>query len=111
MRKFVYFLALMLSACSSDSDDHVKESISDSTLRYFTITNGDNTHILDVGINQLAPGDVSDVFTMVSDSTEIRCWWYTDNSDREFFVFRVNMKDKPYRVKENYTLKYEYSDN
>lgn len=110
MRKILLFLALMLAACSKDDSTKEINSIPDGTIRYYTITNGDNTHSLDIGICVLAPGDVSDEFSLNGDSTEVRCWWLVDG-EKIYSPLRVNMKGKPNKAKENYILKYEYSDN
>lgn len=110
MRNVLFFLALITVACSKDDTPEVIESIPDQTVRYFTITNGDNTHSLDIGIGVLAPGDVSDEFSLNGDSTEVRCWWLVDG-EKIYSPLRVNMKGKPNKAKENYILKYEYSDN
>ncbi len=110
MRKVLFILALITSACSKDDTPEVLESIPDQTIRYFTITNGDSSYSLDVGIRLLAPGDVSDEFSLYGDSTEVRCWWLVDG-EKIYSPLRVNMKGKPNKAKENYILKYEYSDN
>lgn len=110
MRKVLFVLALITAACSKDDSPEVIESTPDPIVRYFTITNGDSSHSLDVGIKLLAPGDVSDEFSLNGDSTEVRCWWLVDG-EKIYHPLRVNMKGKPNKAKENYTLKYEYSDN
>lgn len=110
MRKVLYILALVLAACSSD-DQKDETSAGYGIVRYFTITNGDSTHKLDVGIGVLDPGGVSSPFTLYGDTTIVRCWWLVDGGESIYSPLRVDMKGKPDKTTENYTMKYEHSDN
>lgn len=110
MRKVLYLLVLILFACSKDSEDQNINNGIESNARYFTITNGDDTYSLYVGTDLLAPGDVSSKFTLIGESTEVRCWWLV-NGENIYSPLYVNMKDKPNGTIENYTLRYEHTDN
>ena len=72
MRKVLYLLVLIFFACSKDSEDQNINNGMENDTRYFTITNGDDTYSLYVGIDLLAPGDVSSKFTLAGESTEVR---------------------------------------
>lgn len=110
MRKLVFLFTILLIACSKSEDSISDFRAPDYVERYFTITNGDSKYSLDIGIGVLQPGSVSDIFTIGGDSAEVRCWWLVDG-ESIYSPLRVNMKGKPNKTTENYTLTYEHSDN
>ena len=111
MRKFLCFLALVLAACSSGSDDQSDFSAGYGIVRYYTITNGDSTHSLNVGTGVLEPGGVSSPFTLYGDTATVKCWWLIDGGESIYSPLRVDMKGKPNNTTENYIMRYEHTDN
>ena len=74
---------------------------------YFTITNGDENHRLDVGIAVVAPYETSPEFTLGNGGiTKVRYWWHLTNGESEAAFIDIDMHNLPSGTKKNYVMKY-----
>jgi hypothetical protein len=98
----------IIGACGSDNEnENVILSGPHAKEWYFTITNGDENHRLDVGIAVLAPGETSPEFTLGNGGiTKVRYWWHLTNGESEAAFLDIDMHNLPSGTKKNYVMKY-----
>lgn len=100
MKEIICLMLLMLCLSCSKEDNIESIDSSEQSKRYITITNGETElNLYPLGMIGQAPGEVSNVITIVSDTFSLPYCW-SDNTSK-YDTIKVDFTGKPYEITKN----------